>query len=286
MGPVIALCRRVPRAGTARSLRVRSLVGLAMLAAGCSTQLPGKPNPKDRPVPADDVLVFDSLFARNCAGCHGADGKWGPAPPLNDPLFRAIVPQAELAMVLEKGRRQGVNNTSMAPFAHDNGGPLSAAQVQVLVHEIKGVPYRIERSVVDGEPKVKIAPDEHGIAPKWGAVGPALASVPSYTLPKTSGSADQGAKIFSRACASCHGNNGAGVEKDGKLRNKINDVFFLALISDQELRRIMITGRQDLKMPNYAEKTGRPEDFQPLTSADIADLGALLSAWRAGSPAK
>ena len=51
---------------------------------------------------------------------------------------------------------------------------------------------------------------------------------------------------------------------------------FLALISDQASRRIIITGRPDLGMPNYAETDGRPEDFQPLTSAEIDDLVALL----------
>ena len=39
---------------------------------------------------------FALLYATNCAGCHGADGRLGPAPPLNDPLFLAIVPDASL----------------------------------------------------------------------------------------------------------------------------------------------------------------------------------------------
>ena len=54
------------------------------------------PTAEDRPVRSDQVIDFATLYGRNCAGCHGADGKFGPAPPLNDPLFLAIVPDAVL----------------------------------------------------------------------------------------------------------------------------------------------------------------------------------------------
>jgi hypothetical protein len=33
-------------------------------------------------------------------------------------------------------------------------------------------------------------------------------------------------------------------------------------------------------MPDFAGKDGRPDDFKPLTSAEVADLVALLSGWR------
>jgi cytochrome c oxidase cbb3-type subunit III len=268
-----------------RQLVVPSLACLALLAAGCDANLPGKPNPKDRPVPADKVLAFETLYGQNCAGCHGKEGKLGPAPPLNDPLFRAIVSTFALENVLSNGQA----GTPMPPFAHDNGGPLTAAQIQVLIYEIQGVRYRIDdknealslplpRSKVG----VEIIPDEKGIVPRWDVVGPAPAGIPPYSLPEASGNAEHGAELFSRACASCHGANGVGRAKDGRQINKINDQVFLSLISDQALRRIIITGRPDLKMPDYAQKTGRPDDFQPLTSSEIADLGALLSSWRAG----
>jgi mono/diheme cytochrome c family protein len=249
---------------------------IVVILAGCDANLPGKPNPKNRPKSPDKVLAFEKLFGRNCAGCHGKDGTLGPAPPLNDPLFRAIVPTSALEKTLSEGRP----GTLMAVFAHKNGGTLTADQIKVLVYEIKGIRYRIIEDETDQKLKTQIVADEKGPMPQWGVVKPAPASTPPYAQPKGSGNADNGAMVFAQACFRCHGINGDGVERDGKLRNKINDQAFLELISNQAIRRIIITGRPDLGMPDYAQTTGRPKNFQPLTSEDISDLVAFLASWR------
>ncbi len=51
--------------------------GLCWLA-GCS-HLPGKPAPGPEVPRPDSVLDPVALFNQNCSGCHGADGKNGPA---------------------------------------------------------------------------------------------------------------------------------------------------------------------------------------------------------------
>ena len=56
-------------------------------------------------------------------------------------------------------------------------------------------------------------------------------------------------------------------------------------MSDQALRRIIITGRVDLGMPSYREHRGRADSFAPLTAEEIADLVALLASWRTTAPA-
>jgi mono/diheme cytochrome c family protein len=229
----------------------RLLTLLVVLAAGCDP--PGKPTDADRPVPADQVKDFDTLYSERCAGCHGADGKLGPAPPLNDPLFLAIVKDTELMDVISKGRAVTAGQRSPMPaFARAGGGPLTDAQVKVLAE---------------------------GIKKHWGP--PASGSPPPYLSPTGGkGSATEGVHVFARACASCHGKEGEGVQRDGKLRRTINEPVFLALISDRALRRIIITGRPDLGMPAYDGKDERPADFRPLTSAQIDDLVALLASWR------
>src|SRR5262245_61708089 len=171
-----------PRRAVRSFARVPALnllsISLSLLCAGCD--LPGRPDPADRPVPADQVFDFALLYGQNCAGCHGADGKLGPAPPLNDPLFRQIVPEAELESVITNGR----NKTLMPAFAREKGGALTKAQIQILVHEIKGQPYRVIARQ-ESASAVEVVSDAGGTSPKWGSPGKPPAGVPAYTCQST-----------------------------------------------------------------------------------------------------
>jgi mono/diheme cytochrome c family protein len=239
------------------------LLGM-LLAAAVGCDLPGKPGPADRFQRPEDVLDFQTLYGENCAACHGAHGRVGPGPPLNDDLFRAIIPTEQLAMVIRAGRR----GTMMPAFARDEGGTLTDAQIEVLVKEIKGISYR--------------SAEDREIEPAWGAARP-VEGAPSYLAPADArGDRDAGARLFESACANCHGEQGQGYDRKGKRVLRINDPAFLALSSDQFLRRIIITGRRDLEMPDYASDSGRELDFTPLTSQQISDLTALLAYWRQG----
>jgi mono/diheme cytochrome c family protein len=222
-----------------------------LFASGCDFS--GKPRLADKPVPADQVVDFAGLFRQNCAGCHGADGKLGPAPPLNDALFLSIVPDSALLQVIREGRP----GTPMPAFAAAKGGPLTDAQVKALAA---------------------------GIKPRWKASSVLHGSLPPYFAAKGDGAGDKsrGGRVFARACAPCHGAVGEGGRSRDGGAGAINDQAFLALISDQALRRYAITGRPDLGMPDYADKTARSEDYQPMTSAEIVDLVALLASWRQG----
>ena len=235
----------------------RLLSILVVLSGGCD--LPGKPREADRPVPADQVNGFEALYGARCAGCHGADGKLGPAPPLNDPVFLAIVPDAELRHVITEGRAvTAAQSSAMPAFARAGGGPLTDAQVEVLAE---------------------------GIKKRWGPAASGEAAPPYHSPAGTrSGNLDEGARVFEHACAGCHGRQGQGGEHGGRPVGAINEPAFLALISDKVLRRIAITGRPDLGMPAYDGTAGRPADFHPLTSAQIDDLVALLASWRQGGP--
>jgi mono/diheme cytochrome c family protein len=106
--------------------------------------------------------------------------------------------------------------------------------------------------------------------------------LPEYAVserPASPDAANRGAKVFARACADCHGEDGAG-SAEGESPGRINDPALLTLFSDQALRRIVITGRPDLGMPDFADDTGRSGEFAPLSSDEIADLVALLATWR------
>jgi mono/diheme cytochrome c family protein len=253
-----------------------------LLAAGCD--LPGKPREADRPVPADEITDFDTLYRTHCAGCHGADGKLGPAPPLNDPLFLAIVPDGELLRVIRDGRAVTPGQKSLMPaFSVGEGSTLSPAQATAWA-ELKEETHAAPKLAGPLTP-TQIEVLAGGIKKRWGPPTSPLGSSPPYLAPAatSSGKKGEGARVFARACAGCHGKDGEGVERDGKLRRKINDPAFLALLSDQELRRYAITGRPDFGMPPYDGKAGRTPDFQPLTSEEIDGLVALLASWRGTS---
>jgi mono/diheme cytochrome c family protein len=168
-------------------------------------------------------------------------------------MFIAIVPDDVLRHVISEGRV----GTPMPAFAQKSGGTLTDAQVQSLVE---------------------------GIRANWKPNEAPQGPLPDYAMAKSdnpqtrAANHKRGAEVYARACAHCHGENGEGGHDSGPL----NDPAFLALISDQALRRIVITGRPDLSMPTYAEQEGRSSDFQPLTSAEIDDVVALLADWRAG----
>src|ERR1700752_4131471 len=102
------------------------------LSASCD-RLPGKPDEAARWKRPTEVVAFDQLYAGNCSGCHGADGRLGAARPLNDPLYLALVNDDTLRQVIA----QGVPNTAMPAFVQQQGGNLTDEQIKVLVDGIR-----------------------------------------------------------------------------------------------------------------------------------------------------
>jgi mono/diheme cytochrome c family protein len=221
------------------------LLAAVALQPGCTP--PGKPAAVPNDGLPSKTMDFGTLYSTQCAGCHGVDGTLGPAPPLNDPLFLRIVLDAELLRVIAEGRP----GTAMPAFDQSKGGPLDSSQVKMLAE---------------------------GLKLKWGQPG-GPKNVPPYTM-VPDGDANRGAVVFGKSCSGCHGDHGQGGSFGGKPVGAINDPSFLALSSNQVLRRYVITGRSDLGMPNFADSTGRSPDFIPLSSQDVADAVALLASWR------
>jgi mono/diheme cytochrome c family protein len=240
----------IPQACPGLRTIARLSILLPLVFAGCDRS--GSPKAPDRPIPADEVTDFVTLYSQNCAGCHGADGMLGPGPPLNDPLFLDIVPDQTLLKLVTEGRP----GTPMPGFSRKKGGSLTDEQVKALAT---------------------------GLKPHWKTTKTVAPNLPDYiaTQNGTATNPNRGRDVFARACAGCHGPDGEGTDKAGK----IHDPAFLALISDQTLRRYVITGRPDLGMPSYREKTQRAADFQPLSSQEISDLVAFVSDWRKRDPA-
>jgi cytochrome c oxidase cbb3-type subunit 3/ubiquinol-cytochrome c reductase cytochrome c subunit len=218
-----------------------------VLLAGCDS-LPGKPTPEERYVRPEQVTDFATLWGQNCSGCHGADGRLGPARPMNDPLYLALADDADLIRVTS----QGVAGTTMPAFALSAGGTLTDTQIAALVREMRA---------------------------RWARPAEvAGVSLPPYAAPP--GDAQRGAATYAKACAPCHGADGVGVA--GKAKGSIVDGSYLALVSDQGLRTTVIAGRSDLGMPDFRGDTGGA----PLTATQVADVVAWLAAQRPQFPGR
>jgi cytochrome c oxidase cbb3-type subunit III len=216
---------------------------LVGLSASCD-RLPGKPDEAARWKPPSEVVAFDQLYAENCSGCHGADGRLGAARPLNDPLYLALVNDETLRQVIA----QGMPNTAMPPFAQQQGGNLTNEQIKLVVQGIRSL---------------------------WAQFGQLQGStLPPYETGKTarSGDVSRGSLVYQAYCAQCH-------ESDGRSRPKggsILDQSYLTLVSDQSLRTTVIVGRSDLGKPDWRNNVpGRP-----MTPQEISDVVAWIASHR------
>jgi cytochrome c oxidase cbb3-type subunit 3 len=221
------------------------LAGLAAtLASGCGAPH-GQPN-KGSEVPAPkEILAFGTLYAENCAGCHGRDGRGGAAIALANPVYLAIVDDAAIRKVIADGMR----GTAMPAFAESAGGFLTDAQIDVLTKEIRL---------------------------RWSKQGVLdTATAPSYA-PKSAGDAHRGEVAYKTYCESCHGPGGGG----GSKGSAITDDSFLALVSDQGLRTIVITGRPELGAPDWRGNVpGRS-----MSDQEVTDVVAWLASRRVQNP--
>jgi cytochrome c oxidase cbb3-type subunit 3 len=215
-----------------------TLVAIAVIS-WCSI---GCGRPKSAPVLPDVNINFAQLFATNCSGCHGPDGKNGPAPRLNDPLFLAFIDRQSLQDVIANGRQ----GTPMPAFAKSSGGFLTAVQVNALVN---GIESRWARPV------------------KLNGV-----TMPAYTAENAPpGNAARGQAGYQRNCMMCH-----GFGKFKGMAGPVIDPSFLALISDQNLRTTIVIGRPDWGMPDWRYRI----PHHVMSDQDISDVVAWLSSQR------
>jgi len=142
----------------------------------------------------------------------------------------------------------GVQGTQMPPFAQSSGGVLTNKQIDVLVGGIRA----------------------------WAKPDPPRdANLPPYSAPAP-GDLKRGAVVYGTFCSSCHGADGKGA----KGGSAIADGSYLALVNDQYLRTIVITGRPELGAPDWrSDVQGRP-----MSDQEITDVVAWLASQRRQFP--
>src|SRR5260370_27046747 len=223
-------------------LAVLSTVAL-LVSAVCNVP-PGAPRSGSAVVPPGEVVRFSILYEQNCAGCHGANGTGGAAIALANPVLLAIADDS----AIRRTTANGVPGTSMPSFAKNAGGMLTDKQIDALVGGIRSW----------------AKPDALGNQ-----------TPPSYVA-QGLGNPQRGAGAYQTYCSSCHGLDGRGESK----ASSIVAGSFLALVSDQQLRTIVIAGRPELGAPDWrGDVEGRP-----MSAQDISDVVALLSSHRSTFP--
>ena len=230
---------------TVWSLSVTAALAVTLLS-GCGTPH-GQPREGSETLAPNEILDFETLYAENCAGCHGAEGRGGAAIALANPVYLAIADEAAIRNVIANG----VRGTSMPAFAESAGGMLTDKQIDVITTQVRS---------------------------RWSRPANVdAANLPSYA-PKSKGNVSQGEAAYKTYCEPCHGPNGHG----GPKGSAITDDSFLALVSDQGLRTIVITGRPDLGAPDWRENV----PGKPMSDQEITDVVAWLASQRVKDPGK
>jgi cytochrome c oxidase cbb3-type subunit III len=217
-----------------KTITLAALCVMAMLAVTACDANGRQPVEAPAIRPAD-VADFGVLYSKNCSGCHGANGQGALTVGIGRPVYLAIAGDATIRKTIEEGRP----GTPMPAFAQKAGGLLTDAQIDILVHGIRS----------------------------WANPGAfANTQLPAYAASQP-GDATRGAALFKASCAPCHGPEGRGARA-------IAEPTFLALVTDQHLRTVIIVGMPHLGMPDWRSHP------KPLTDTDVGDLVAWLAAQR------
>jgi len=217
---------------------------LGTLLSGCGSP-PGQPRKGAETLAPNEVLEFGTLYAENCAGCHGAEGRGGAALALADPVYLSIVNETTMRKVITNG----VRGTSMPAFAQSAGGMLTDKQIDVISSGIRANWSR--QRILDG-------------------VDP-----PSYA-PASMGDVQRGEAVYETYCESCHGPEGKGGPKGSAITNN----SFLALVSDQGLRTIVIVGRPEFGAPDWRGNV----PGKPMSDQEVTDVVTWLASRRVANP--
>ena len=206
---------------------------------GCDA--PGRPPARLPELNPAAVTDFKKLYASNCEGCHGRDGKSGPGVEIGDPEYLAIADDTVIRRVVSNG----VPGTPMSAFAQSSGGMLTKAQVDAIVS---------------------------GIRTEWGKADALQGADPPPYSAGAAGDAKRGLDVYAVYCSSCHGPDGLG----GPHGSSIVDGSYLSLVSDQHLRTTVIIGRPELGAPDWRGNV----PGKVMSNQDVSDVVAWLAEQR------
>ena len=197
----------------------------------------------------DDAMT---LYAENCAVCHGLNGEGiGATPPLNAPGLQTM-PYEEIYKVIARGRFE----TAMPAWSKEDGGPLSDYQIGELVALIESGDWN-----ATGDRVVNL-----GLAPLI-----PFTTDPDPALLEAVGSLAGGETlqtaitIYASQCVACHGADGLGTG----IAPALNDAEVRAK-DISELERTIVYGNTGTLMAGWSNV---------LTIEEISAMLMLIQRW-------
>ena len=174
--------------------------------------------------------------------CAGCHGADGK----NGAAFELANPEYQ-SWVDDSSLRRWISNgmpqTQMPAFAISAGGSLTDKQIDVLVRGMR----------------------QHWAPAALGSTN----GMPAYLQPADA-DASRGKQVFIRSCASCH----------KQSKQAITSPDYLALVSDQALRTMIVAGRPDIGEPDWQHA----DPYGALTEQDVSDVVKYLGSLRISTP--
>jgi mono/diheme cytochrome c family protein len=225
--------------------RLFPFLALAAILLSACGKPHGQPDRNAEALAPNEVLEFATLYSENCAACHGENGRGGAAIALADRVYLALADDRSLRNVIANG----VRGTAMPAFAQAAGGRLTNQQIDVITQQIRA---------------------------RWSKPGVLEGANPPRYAVKSAGDSERGQAAYKTYCESCHGPDGRGGPKGSAITND----SFLALVSDQGLRTIVIAGRPELGAPDWRGNVRG----KPMSDQEVTDVVAWLASRRVEAP--
>ncbi len=161
-----------------------------------------------------ELLDGPELYDTYCGLCHGSEGEGylaDRANALGNPEFLALADDA----FLTDSTRRGRSGSSMTAWSEAYGGPLSDAEIDLIVAYVRG----------------------------WETLEPRPLSTDTIA-----GDVGNGEALYLDECSHCHGNAGEGISA-----LSLSSPEFLEVVPDEFLQIVIAEGRTGTAMPAYQD---------------------------------
>ncbi len=179
--------------------------------------------------------------------CAACHGSGGE----NGPATNLANPEYEALIddaTLHKWIAAGMPGTQMPAFSQISGGMLTETQVGDIVT---------------------------GMRKEWSRPNAFAGAQPPPYAQAHPGDATRGQQVYQARCAMCH----------AQSNQEVTSPVYLALVSDQALRSLIIAGSPDIGQPDWRHDSAGGKAAPPLSAQDVDDIVSYLASVRNTAPA-